>query len=154
MAEVGTYYITIMPEMSKFTGSVNKAMGDLGGTSGKTFNGSFLDVVKGSAIGTALGGVASKLGSTFMSGISTGISRLDTLNNFPRVMESFGYSADEASDAVNNIMVSQFQVPHTKSANSEDGGIKDDNEGTPDNKKTEEFINIPDNVSDDGMPFN
>ena len=52
------------------------------------------------------------------------------------------------------IMVSQFQVPHTKSANSEDGGIKDDNEGTPDNKKTEEFINIPDNVSDDGMPFN
>ena len=104
MAEVGTYYITIMPEMSKFTGSVNKAMGDLGGTSGKTFNGSFLDVVKGSAIGTALGGVASKLGSTFMSGISTGISRLDTLNNFPRVMESFGYSADEASDAVNNIM--------------------------------------------------
>ena len=52
------------------------------------------------------------------------------------------------------IMVNQFQVPHTKSANSEDGGIKDDNEGTPDNKKTEEFINIPDNVSDDGMPFN
>ena len=52
------------------------------------------------------------------------------------------------------IMVSQFQVPHTKSVNSEDGGIKDDNEGTPDNKKTEEFINIPDNVSDDGMPFN
>lgn len=52
------------------------------------------------------------------------------------------------------IMVNQFQTPHTKSANSEDGGIKADNEGTPDNKKTEEFINIPDNVSDDGMPFN
>ena len=52
------------------------------------------------------------------------------------------------------IMVNQFQTPHTKSTNSEDGGIKVDNEGTPDNKKTEEFINIPDNVSDDGMPFN
>ena len=52
------------------------------------------------------------------------------------------------------IMVNQFQTPHTKSANSEDGNIKADNEGTPDNKKTEEFINIPDNVSDDGMPFN
>lgn len=52
------------------------------------------------------------------------------------------------------IMVNQFQTPHNKSANSEDGSIKADNEGTPDNKKTEEFINIPDNVSDDGMPFN
>lgn len=104
MAEVGTYYITIMPEMSKFTGGVKSALGDLGSDSGKAFNSSFVDIVKGSAIGTMLGGIASSLGNTFMSGISTGISRLDTLNNFPRVMQSFGYSADEASDAVNLIM--------------------------------------------------
>ena len=56
---------------------------------------------------------------------------------------------------VDYILVSQFRSVRRASSNSEeDGGIKDDNEETPDNKKTEEFINIPDNVSDDGMPFN
>lgn len=104
MAEVGTYYITIMPEMSQFTGQVKSALGSSGTESGKEYSTSFLDVIKGSAIGSALGGMASKIGSTLMSGISTGISRLDTLENFPRVMESFGYSADDASAAVENIM--------------------------------------------------
>ena len=104
MAEVGTYYITIMPEMSQFTGQVKSALGSSGTESGKEYSNSFLDVIKGSAIGSALGGMASKIGSTLMSGISTGISRLDTLENFPRVMESFGYSADDASAAVENIM--------------------------------------------------
>lgn len=90
--------------MSSFTGQVKSALNGLGDDSGKTFNTSFIDVIKGSAIGSAIGGLAGKLGSTFMSGISTGISRLDTLENFPRVMESFGYSADDASAAVQGIM--------------------------------------------------
>ena len=104
MAELGTYYITIMPEMSSFTGEVKAALGTAGTTGGKSFGGKFSDVLKGSAVGTVLGNVAAKIGGTFMSGISTGIQRLDTLKNFPRVMESFGYSADEASDSVNKIM--------------------------------------------------
>lgn len=53
------------------------------------------------------------------------------------------------------IMVSQFQVPHTRNANAEDGGIAPAAEESPaPAQKTEEFINIPDTVSDDGMPFN
>lgn len=104
MAELGSYYITIMPSMQGFTSQVNSELGGLGTSGGNKFSGGFLDVIKGSAIGSALGGVASKLGNTFMSGISTGINRLDTLKNFPRVMQSFGYSADEASASVNKIM--------------------------------------------------
>lgn len=104
MAELGSYYITIMPSMQGFTSQVNSELGGLGTSGGNKFSGGFLDVIKGSAIGSALGGVATKLGDTFMSGISTGINRLDTLKNFPRVMQSFGYSADEASASVNKIM--------------------------------------------------
>lgn len=104
MAEVGSYYITIMPEMSKFTGAVKGALGDVGTSAGNSFSRSFSDVLKGSAIGTMVGSFATQLGGKLMSGISTGINRLDTLENFPRVMEAFGYSADDASAAVNNIM--------------------------------------------------
>ena len=103
MAEVGTYYITVMPEMSKFTGSVKSALGNAGTESGESFNRSFLDIVKGSAIGTALGNLAAEAGNAIRSGISNGIERLDTLENFPRVMEAMGYSAKDAEKAIVDI---------------------------------------------------
>ena len=104
MAEVGTYYITIMPEMSKFTSSVKKAMGDAGASGGSSFGSSFADIVKGSAIGTALGSLATKAGSSIMSGLRAGIGRIDTIQNFPKVMQSLGYSTDEASKSIRTIM--------------------------------------------------
>lgn len=104
MAEVGTYYITIMPDMSRFTSGVNSAVGGLGNNATNTMNKSFIDVVKGSAVGTMLGNVAHDLGGMVMSGIDTGIQRADTLRNFPRVMESMGYSADEAQGKIKLIM--------------------------------------------------
>lgn len=104
MAEVGTYYVTIIPDMSKFTGSVNSALSSAGTAGGKKYSSSFLDVVKGSALGAALGGLAAKAGSAIMSGLSTGIDRADTLRNFPRVMEAMGYNADDASTQIDKIM--------------------------------------------------
>lgn len=104
MAEVGTYYITIMPEMSSFTGEVNKAMGSSGKESGKSYGTSFGDIVKGSALGTTLGNLASKAGGMIASGFGTGISRLDTINNYPKVMESLGYSTAGADKSIQTIM--------------------------------------------------
>lgn len=104
MAEVGTYYITIMPDMSKFTGGVNAALGSAGTDGGNKYSASFMDVLKGSAIGTALGALAEKAGSALVSGLKTGIGRLNTIENFPKVMESLGYEAGQASDAINLIM--------------------------------------------------
>ena len=100
MAEVGTYYITIMPEMSKFTGAVSSALGKAGADGGDTYSKSFLDVVKGSAIGSAIGGVISSGLSAVKSGIEDGIKRLDTLNNYPKVMESLGYSSQESAKSI------------------------------------------------------
>ena len=104
MAEVGTYYITIMPDMSKFTGSVNKAMSNAGVTDGNAYVKSFGDIVRGSALGTLLGNVAGRVGDSIMSGLSTGIDRADTLRNFPRVMEAMGFEAGDAEDSIKKIM--------------------------------------------------
>lgn len=104
MAEVGTYYITVMPDMSKFTGGVNKALGNLGTEGGKKYSAGFLDVVKGSALGVALGSLAAKAGSAIVGGLSSGIQRLDIIQNFPKVMESLGYNADEAQSKISLIM--------------------------------------------------
>ena len=104
MAEVGTYYITIMPEMSKFTRAVSSAMNGSGAEAGTSFSNSFLDVLKGSAIGTFVGNLATELGNQIAAGLQTGIKRLDTLENFPRVMQALGFEASEASASIQLIM--------------------------------------------------
>lgn len=104
MAEIGTYYITVMPSMNKFTSAVKKELGGLGGDAGNEFKTSFGDILKGSAIGTMLGNLGSMLGSEIMGGLSTGISRLDTLKNFPKVMESLGYTSTQADSSIQEIM--------------------------------------------------
>lgn len=100
MAEVGTYYITVMPEMSKFTSGVKDALGAAGLSGGKQFSTSFGQILKGSALGTMVGNFATSMGHTIASGIGTGIERADTLRNFPRVMDAMGYSAEEASQKI------------------------------------------------------
>lgn len=104
MAELGSYYITIMPSMKGFTSEINSQLGGLGTNGGNKFSGGFLDVLKGSAIGTTLGNLATRAGDSIMSGLSVGIGRLDTIQNFPRVMESLGYSTDEADKSIRTIM--------------------------------------------------
>ena len=111
LAEVGTYYITIMPDMSKFTGGVNKALGNAGIEGGKSYSKSFADVLKGSAIGTALGNLATRAGSAIVSGLQTGIDRSDTLRNFPRVMEAMGFSASDAEAQIQKIMTRLRGLP-------------------------------------------
>lgn len=104
MAEVGTYYITIMPDMSSFTGGVKGALDKAGTAGGKEYSTSFGDVLKGSAIGTALGNLATKAGSAIIGGLNTGIGRIDTIQNFPKVMQSLGYESGEADKSIQLIM--------------------------------------------------
>lgn len=104
MAELGVYYITIMPSMKGFTKAVNKQLKGAGSSGGKDYNGGFLSSIKNSAIGVALGNMAVRAGDAIVGGISTGIDRADTLRNFPRVMEAMGYSADDAEDGIKKIM--------------------------------------------------
>ena len=104
MAELGSYYITIMPSMKGFTQEVKSQLADLGTAGGNTFAGGFMATLKGSAIGTALGNIATKAGQYLIDGFDVGIRRLDTIQNFPRVMEALGYSAEEAGRSIQTIM--------------------------------------------------
>ena len=113
MAEVGTYYITVMPSMNKFTAAVKSSMGGLGTESGNKFSGGFMDVLKGSALGTLIGNLATKFGSELIQGFDVGVKRLDTLENFPKVMEALGYSAKDASASVKLIMDHLDGLPTT-----------------------------------------
>lgn len=100
MAEIGAYYITILPSMNSFTGAMNKALGAAGRQGGNTWLANF----KATAFGTALGNLASRAGNMIADGIGRGIERLDTIQNFPKIMESLGYSTEEADRSIKLIM--------------------------------------------------
>ena len=52
-----------------------------------------------SAVGNIAAGAFSKAASAISSSIDSAVSRVDTLNNFPKVMENLGYSFDDAAAA-------------------------------------------------------
>lgn len=67
---------------SKFSGKMALAMGAISGIAQSVFN---------------------KVSSVVSSSMDSAISRMDTMNNFPKVMQSLGYSADEASNSISTM---------------------------------------------------
>lgn len=80
--------------------------------------------------------VFSKVTNVISSSLDSAISRVDTMNNFPKVMQSLGYSADSASDSVQtmsdhldglpttlNDMVSNVQMLSATMGNLNDGTV-------------------------------
>lgn len=100
MAEIGAYYITILPSMNSFTKKVNQELGAAGKSGGM----SWMQAFKASALGSALGTMAASAGNALADGLGRGIQRLDTIQNFPKVMESLGYKSEEAAASIKLIM--------------------------------------------------
>ena len=63
------------------------------------------------AAGNLIAKGVSKVASMVTSTMGSAISRLDTLNNFPKVMASLGYSAEEADSSVKMISESLDGLP-------------------------------------------
>lgn len=116
MAEVGSSYLTIIPKFKNLKGSIDDALGAVGGQAGTKAGeriGSAIHVgVKrgtdkakqsivgiGAAIG-AMSSVTSAAMSSISSHLGSAISRLDTLKNYPRVMQALGFSAFESSHSI------------------------------------------------------
>ena len=78
----------------------------------------------GSAWAVAAGNLISKgvqkIGSLVSGSMGAAISRLDTLNNFPRVMSSLGYSAEEADKSISQMDAGLTGLPTTLDAMSSD----------------------------------
>lgn len=72
------------------------------------------------AAGSLISKGVSKITSVISGSFNNAISRVDTLNNFPKVMTALGYSADEASKSVSEISDHLDGLPTTL-----DGAIND-----------------------------
>ena len=88
MAEVGSYYVTVMPNMQQFNRTLASAAKTSGSNAGGIFN---------TAFGVALGSLASGAIRTAFDSLGAGIARLDTLENFPRIMENIGVATEDVA---------------------------------------------------------
>lgn len=73
-----------------------KAIGSLGASTQK----SLATAIKGSFIGNLFAQAFSKAAGVIANSMDAAISRVDIMKNFPRVMESLGYSADDAASSI------------------------------------------------------
>lgn len=64
---------------------------------------SFTSALKGTAIGMGVFQVAAKAASAVSDQFAGAVSRFDTLNNFPKVMESMGASSNQAHQAIKTL---------------------------------------------------
>ena len=64
---------------------------------------SFTSALKGTAIGMGIYQVAAKAASAVSEQFAGAVSRFDTLNNFPKVMESMGASSNQAHQAIKTL---------------------------------------------------
>lgn len=64
---------------------------------------SFTSALKGTAIGMGIYKVAAKAASAVSEQFAGAVSRFDTLNNFPKVMESMGASSKQAHQAIKTL---------------------------------------------------
>ena len=106
--EVAQAYVTIIPSMQ----GAQKAISDglmastIGEKSGKELGAGLargLSTMK-IAVGNALGNLMTRGIDEIMDGLDRGISRLDTIENYPKVMENLGYSTDDADRSIKSIM--------------------------------------------------
>lgn len=109
MADVAKGSVLLTPRFDNLMSNVNsqmeKAFGGASGIAGKhgakaseSF-GSKFSAKMGTVVG-AVSAVTTKACSAIANSLGAAISRVDTMNNFPRVMQALGYSADSASAAV------------------------------------------------------
>ena len=106
--EVGSAYISILPDMSKFGTSLSRGVQSAGSTAGAAGGkAAGLSFSKGFAKFGAIAGIAGTLASkavgVITSSLDAAIARVDTMNNFPLVMANMGISAEESAAAIDKI---------------------------------------------------
>lgn len=65
------------------------------------------------AAGTMISKGLSKVSSVISNSMNSAINRIDTINNFPRVMQAMGHSAEESTSSVNKISDALDGLPST-----------------------------------------
>ena len=99
--EVGEAIIKLSFDGSSVKASLQKSESEITntGTASGTKWGNAWSIAAGNLIAKGI----SKIANTISSNLDRAIKRVDTINNFPKVMTALGYSSEEASDSINEI---------------------------------------------------
>ncbi len=113
MAIVGTGTLNIVPKFPGLSAAIKGELSKYDGTSagakaGQQYTSGFSSststgLVRSGAIVGAFAAVTNKAMSTIAANVGNAASRFDTLNNYPRVMQSLGYSAQDASASLSKM---------------------------------------------------
>lgn len=113
MADIGTAYVRIAPNMTGIQGKIASGFRGTGNSVANQFQSEIS--AKSAAIAGAVAGVAAAAVNKAMNlvgnSIGDAISRVDTLARFPTVMQNLGFSAEEASKQVNRIAQELIGLP-------------------------------------------
>jgi len=104
--ELASAYLSLVPSLRGAQASINSQLAgidttasgnEMGEKAGRGFAAGLLGT---GAIAGAAASITSKAMDVISSSISGAVSRVDTMNNFPKVMFNLGYSADDASKSI------------------------------------------------------
>lgn len=109
MASVGKASLTIVPKFDNLGKTVTSALSGVNGAkagekTGEQYASGFgkgtSGLVKSGAVMGVFSAATSRAMDMISSSVSGAVSRLDTLNNYPRVMQALGYSAEASESSI------------------------------------------------------
>lgn len=112
-SKLATLGSAVASKASSALSSVKSLFSSKGGESGSSMG---EGIAKGfgaktAAIFAVAQNVANKVLSTITASISSAVSRVDTLNNFPTVLQNLGYSAEDAAQSTNTLSERLSSLP-------------------------------------------
>lgn len=118
---IGSAQLKIVPSFDGLTSQVNNALSSAStsaSSSGSklgqsTASGFGKGLVSSGAVIGAFSSITSKAMSSISSHVDSAISRFDTLNNYPKVMQSLGYSATDAQSSISKMSDRLSSLPTT-----------------------------------------
>ena len=102
---LGTAYIRIAPQMKGIQSTITNQLGGVGGKAGSAFTSSFTKKW-GQAAGIVAGittAVTSKAIGAISNSLDSAISRVDTLEVFPKIMKNLGFEANESKTSLDKL---------------------------------------------------
>lgn len=98
--ELATAWVRLVPTVGGISGAISKAVGGSDAKGALNRGGRTMGAVLTGAIGGAVAMATSKAISMVTGSIDSAIKRVDTMRNFPRMMENMGYSAGDAEKSI------------------------------------------------------
>lgn len=117
MATVDELQVVISAESAKFQSEMGKVRGELGklntAASNATSKLSVGMIAAGTVVGNALTAMFRKAGQIITGSFDDAVTRLDTLNNFPRVMSNLAISTEDSTRIINILSDKLLGLPTT-----------------------------------------